>query len=141
GALVVVTAQGKLLHVVLALRALGRLADLLHRGQQQADENGDDGNHHQQLDQRKRRSSHGRGAHAVPPQDQNVIVGQTRTREKRKGHNQRGRQQAVEAYPTCLVLPPRRRPRGEKKWWSDPDPRNPAVVPIMRKILIIASEL
>jgi len=32
---------------------LGRLADLLDGGQQQADQDGDDGNHHQQFDQRE----------------------------------------------------------------------------------------
>src|SRR5262249_21718870 len=52
---VVVAVQGKadLLQVVLTLHSGGGLADLLHGGQQQADEDGDDGDHHQQLDQRE----------------------------------------------------------------------------------------
>jgi hypothetical protein len=46
--------QAKLLQVVAALHSLGRLAHSLHRRQQQADEDPDDGNHHQQLDQSER---------------------------------------------------------------------------------------
>src|SRR5205823_7399357 len=48
--------QGKtnLLEVVRALGPVRRLADFLHRRQEQADEDGDDGDHHQQLDQRER---------------------------------------------------------------------------------------
>src|SRR5262249_43827392 len=47
-----------LFEVVLALGAGGGLAHLLHRGQQQADEDGDDGDHHQQLNQRETFPSH-----------------------------------------------------------------------------------
>ena len=43
--------QAELLHVVLTLHAGGGLADLLDGGQQQADQDGDDGDHHQQLDE------------------------------------------------------------------------------------------
>jgi hypothetical protein len=53
GVVVVVTGQGELLEVVLGLRPQGRLAHFLHGGQEQADEHGDDGDHHQQLDQRE----------------------------------------------------------------------------------------
>src|SRR5262249_29988960 len=49
----VVGGEADLLEVVLALQAGGGLADLLHRRQEQADEDGDDGYHHQQLDQRE----------------------------------------------------------------------------------------
>src|SRR5262249_49584898 len=49
---VVVGGQADLLEVVLALHPRRRVADLLDRGQEQADEEGNDGNHHQQLDQR-----------------------------------------------------------------------------------------
>src|SRR5207237_5053300 len=51
--LVVVAGQGDLLEVVGALHAGGGLADLLHRRHQQADENGDDGDDHEEFDQRK----------------------------------------------------------------------------------------
>src|SRR5262249_9298229 len=51
GILVVVHGQAKLFEVVLGLGAGGGLADFLHGRQQQADQDGDDGNHHQQLDQ------------------------------------------------------------------------------------------
>src|SRR2546421_30440 len=51
--MVVVEGQADLLQVVLALGAGGRLAHLLDGGQEQADEDGDDGDHHQQLDQRE----------------------------------------------------------------------------------------
>src|SRR5439155_14680752 len=52
---IVIRVQGEahLLEVVRALDPGGRLADLLDRGQQKADEDGDDGDHYQQLDQRK----------------------------------------------------------------------------------------
>ena len=53
GVVVVVAGEAKLLEVVAALHPRGGLADLLDRGQQQADEDGDDGDHHQQLDQRE----------------------------------------------------------------------------------------
>src|SRR5262249_31109681 len=49
-----VDGQADLLEVVLALGAAGGLADLLDGGEQEADEDGDDGDHHQQLDQRER---------------------------------------------------------------------------------------
>src|SRR5262249_53109810 len=61
-AVVVLGGEAELLEVVLAAHAVGGLADLLHRGQKQADQDRDDGNHHQQLDQREagpaRRRSH-----------------------------------------------------------------------------------
>src|SRR5262249_6636587 len=46
-----------LMEVVAALDPGGRLADFLHRRQQQADEDGDDGYHHQQLNERERTST------------------------------------------------------------------------------------
>ena len=51
----VVQGQAELLEVVGALHPAGRLARRLHRGQQQRDQDADDRDHHQQLDQRKRR--------------------------------------------------------------------------------------
>ena len=51
GALVVVQSQADLLQVVGALGAAGGLAGRLHGGKQQRDQDGDDGDHHQQLDQ------------------------------------------------------------------------------------------
>jgi hypothetical protein len=39
------------MEVVLALGAGGGVADFLHGRQEQADQDGDDGNHHQQLNQ------------------------------------------------------------------------------------------
>jgi hypothetical protein len=51
---IAVHGQAELLEVVLARHAVGALADLLDRGQQQANEDGDDGDYHQQLDQRER---------------------------------------------------------------------------------------
>jgi len=49
----VVQRQAELLEVVAALHAGGGFAHLLDRGQEQADEDGDDGDDHQQLDQRE----------------------------------------------------------------------------------------
>src|SRR5262249_16108576 len=53
----VLDAQTDLLEVVLAAGAVGRLADLLDGGQEQADQHRDDGDDDQQLDQRERRAS------------------------------------------------------------------------------------
>src|SRR5262249_58697196 len=73
GVVVVVEGQADLLEVVLTAQAVGRCADLLYRGQEQADEDGDDGDHHQQLDQReapaRARERAWRAAHAQPPQE------------------------------------------------------------------------
>src|SRR5262245_41359545 len=59
--------EADLLEVVDALGASGCLADLLDRGEEQADQDGDDRDHHQQLDQgeaapmqrRRRTGAHG----------------------------------------------------------------------------------
>ena len=59
GVVVAVHGQGQLLQVVRALGAVGRFANLLHGGQQQPDQHRDDGNHHEQLDQREGRSTFG----------------------------------------------------------------------------------
>ena len=62
GLLVLVQADADLLEVVLAVRRGRGLADLLDGGQQQADQHGDDGDHHQQLDQREAAARwHGKG--------------------------------------------------------------------------------
>src|SRR5205807_129756 len=53
GVVEAVHGQAHLLEVVGALDACGRLAHLLHRRQEQADQHGDDGNDNKQLDQRK----------------------------------------------------------------------------------------
>jgi len=51
--MVVVQRQAELLHVVDALRTAGRLAGRLDGGQEQADQDGNDGDHHQEFDQRE----------------------------------------------------------------------------------------
>jgi hypothetical protein len=48
-----VKGQSALLEIVGALGPGGRLTDLLHGRQRQSDEDRDDGDHHQQLDQRE----------------------------------------------------------------------------------------
>src|SRR5262249_49807778 len=53
GVVVAVTGDGELVEVVAALDAGGGVANLLDGGDEQADEDGDDGDHHQQLDQRE----------------------------------------------------------------------------------------
>src|SRR5262249_49515028 len=50
---IVVKGEPELLQVIGALHAIGRLAHLLHRGQQQADEDADDGDDDEELDQRE----------------------------------------------------------------------------------------
>src|SRR5262249_58416931 len=51
GVVVVAEGQAELLEVVGALHPRGGVADLLDGGEEQADEDGDDRYHHQQLDQ------------------------------------------------------------------------------------------
>ena len=53
GFLVVVKRQANLLEVVPALAGTGRLAGLLYRREQNGNEDGDDGNHHQQFNEGK----------------------------------------------------------------------------------------
>jgi hypothetical protein len=53
----VVQGDAELPKVVLARRPRGRLTGFLHGGNEQGDQSGDDGNHHQQLDEREARSS------------------------------------------------------------------------------------
>jgi hypothetical protein len=52
--------EGDLLEVVRAGAAGGGLADLLDGRQEQADQDGDDRNHHQQLDQGEGAAGHSR---------------------------------------------------------------------------------
>jgi hypothetical protein len=52
--LVIVQGQADLLEMIAALNASCRLAGRLHRRQQQANQNANDGNDHQKLDQRER---------------------------------------------------------------------------------------
>src|SRR5262249_32355118 len=54
--------QRDLLQVVDALRAAGGLARRLDRGQEQRNQDGDNRDDHQQLDQRKASSTHGKGS-------------------------------------------------------------------------------
>jgi hypothetical protein len=67
GAVEVDQGQADLVQVVLAAHAAGGVADLLHRGDEQADEDGDDGDHHQQLDQREAALAAWDRAHWTPP--------------------------------------------------------------------------
>jgi hypothetical protein len=48
----------ELVKIVLAARAIGRLAHFLHRGQEQARQNRDDGDDNEQLNKRKRAPPH-----------------------------------------------------------------------------------
>src|SRR5262249_42618667 len=64
GIVVGVQGQAQLLHVVLTLGPSGGGADLLDGRQQQADQDGDDGNHHQKLDESK--TSTARLSHGFP---------------------------------------------------------------------------
>src|SRR5437899_776062 len=54
--------------IVLAAHAIGRLADFLHGRQQQADQHSDDGDHHQQLNERKAQFAKTMN-HDFPPQE------------------------------------------------------------------------
>jgi hypothetical protein len=55
--MVIVDRKANLLEVVLALRAAGRLARLLHGWKQESDQQGNHGNHDQQLNERKSTAS------------------------------------------------------------------------------------
>jgi hypothetical protein len=59
----IVYAQRELPHVIDALGAPRRLARGLNGRQQQRDQHADDGNHHQQLDQRKALMGDSLGSH------------------------------------------------------------------------------
>src|SRR5207302_145118 len=48
--------QSNLAEIRLALRSPGRCADFLYGRQEQTDQHGDDGDHHQELDERERTS-------------------------------------------------------------------------------------
>src|SRR5262249_49792935 len=54
----VVGGEGNLFEVVDALEAGGGFTHFLHRGHQEADQDGNDGDHNQELDQGKPTSSH-----------------------------------------------------------------------------------
>jgi hypothetical protein len=69
---VVVQGEAELVQVVLALRPAGGLARLLNRRQQQRDQDGDDRNHHQQLDQRKARVTPSRREHVCTSSVKNM---------------------------------------------------------------------
>src|SRR6516225_128005 len=70
GVVIIVHGQSNLLEIVLALHAVGGFANLLHGGQQQAYQDGNDGNHHQQLDQGE--------APARPPTWSEIMLRHTR---------------------------------------------------------------
>ena len=62
GVIAIVHGQANLLEVVFGRRAVGNLANLLHGGQQERDEHGDDGDDNQQLDQREASANRVHGA-------------------------------------------------------------------------------
>src|SRR5262249_18365027 len=66
GVVVVVQGEGELLDVVCAPNPRRGLADLLDGGGEQRDGDGDDGYHHQQLDQRETAATHRYGRHGSP---------------------------------------------------------------------------
>src|SRR5262249_18529515 len=78
----VVQGQAQLLEVVLALDALGRRAHLLHRRQQQPNKDGDDGDYHQQLNERE---APGAGCTEL-----HEATSSTRDKQERKGRNPSG---------------------------------------------------
>src|SRR5262249_53453730 len=95
----VVQPEAHLLEVVGALGARGRLAHLLDGGQQQADEDGDDGYHHQQLDQREAppRSEETEPWHRHSSRKRTEVrTEQDRTRRRSTRHD---RYQALEPAP------------------------------------------
>jgi hypothetical protein len=65
--------QSYLAKVVLALAAASRFACRLHRGQQKRHQNADDGNYHQQLNERK---ASARAAHDDPQVQQDLDLQQ-----------------------------------------------------------------
>jgi hypothetical protein len=55
--MMMVEGQAHLLEIVLAGDTVGRLANLLHSGQQKPNQDADNGDHDQQLDKRERSST------------------------------------------------------------------------------------
>ena len=53
GVVIIVQRQADLLEVVRTAHAIGGLAHLLHGGEEQTNQDGDDGNHDQQFDERE----------------------------------------------------------------------------------------
>ncbi len=57
GVVIVVGRQGDLLEVILALHACGGLTHLLHGGHEKPDQDRNNGDYHEQLDERESRSA------------------------------------------------------------------------------------
>src|SRR5262249_19810997 len=83
GVVVAVAGDANLLEIVEALDAGRRLADFLHRRQEQADEDGDDGDDDEQLDQRERAAWPQAGGRREPEHGQTSLR-QERTRTMKK---------------------------------------------------------
>src|SRR5262249_36991484 len=113
----VVDRQAVLLQVVGALRPPGRLAALLHGGQEQADQDRDDRDHDQQLDQGETASS--------LPHSSNLLDA------KQKEGSRRIRGPRAPVLPAPTSPPPARRAarpepdRDRPVPWSEPWPRDP----------------
>src|SRR5262249_40776001 len=75
--------QADLFEVVLALSAVGGFPDLLHGGHEQADQDGDDGDHDEELNQRECPANL-RGAHALGLLTGEPMTGCGATRDSRR---------------------------------------------------------
>src|SRR5262249_14633733 len=84
---IVVQADTDLVQVVLALQPAGGLADLLDGGHQQADEDGDDGNDHQQFDQREGGTA---AVHGTDSRDDRKTIEYEDSSSRRPRRNSRG---------------------------------------------------
>src|SRR5439155_13899995 len=95
---VVVQRQPDLLEVVLALRPGRRLAHLMNRRQQEADEDGDDGDHHQQFDQRERGPGETRTFQSTPPS------GDTKNEKMGRAAREDDMKPLLRILTSCLAL-------------------------------------
>src|SRR5262249_57831494 len=102
---VAVAGQAQLLEVVGALQPRGGLAHLLDGGQQEADEHGDDGDHHQQLDQREGGAASAEGRHGQSPAQVTGEKGNRTVTERKADAKGRARPAAYRRAALLAPLP------------------------------------
>jgi hypothetical protein len=99
---IIVHRQSDLLEVVRALRSLGSFPGGLHRRQQESDENSNDGDHHQQLDERERPPLHMRLEHSI------ALIEKTDAKFERTVATRKDQtQQSIPHYAAPCLLPRR----------------------------------
>src|SRR4029079_1871724 len=113
GVVVGVHGEAELLQIVLTAHPGRRLADFLHRGQQQPDEDGDDGDHYQEFDQGEARAESVRPCHGTLPERRRMKL-RNRHGESRDTQRTAGPAAGVRIVtgppPVSFIAPVRGRP-------------------------------